>query len=56
MGNNSLKGLRIYLGVVILGVCFLAYSQAIGWKWIGASGTTPPEGEKKNGFRYFYHK
>jgi hypothetical protein len=56
MGTNNLKGLRIYLGVAILILCVFTYCQAVGLKWIGATSTSPPAGEKKEGYRYFYHK
>ena len=50
------KGFKIYIIVVILALGFMSYSQMVGWRWIGATHTDAPEGERKSGNRYFYHK
>jgi hypothetical protein len=53
---NYLKGLKWYLAFLVMVLSFFLYSQAIGWKWLGATHTTPPAGEQQRGYRYFYHK
>ena len=53
---NNLKGLRIYLVIILVGLSFLAYSQSVGWKWLWATRTERPEGDRHPGYRYFYHK
>lgn len=58
MKRDDLKGLRVYLIVVLVGLSFFAYAQSIGWKWVGATNTEPPDGQQQHGYRYryFYHK
>jgi hypothetical protein len=58
MDINDFKGLRVYMIVLLICLCFFTYSQATGWKWIGATSTSPPTGDEKTrgGYRYFYHK
>ena len=53
---DYLKGLKVYLVIVLVGLSFFAYSQSIGWKWLWATNTEPPAGERQHGYRYFYHK
>ncbi len=53
---EKLRGLRWYLALAIVGFSFFTYSQLIGWRWIGATKTEPPENEHQRGYRYFNHK
>lgn len=53
--TKSLKGLRVYFTIILVGITFFIYSQLIGWKWWWATDAKPSEGGQR-GFRYFYHK
>lgn len=54
---DKLRGLRWYLILVILGFSFFAYSQLIGWRWVGATRTEPPANNpQQQGYRYYNHK
>ncbi len=50
------KGLRLYVIIILVVLSFFAYSQNVGWRWIGATNTEPPAGEQQHGYRHFYHK
>ncbi|MEI9918581.1 MAG: hypothetical protein WDO14_07240 [Bacteroidota bacterium] len=62
MSWDNFKGLRWYMVTVLMALSFFAYSQSIGWLWVGSTKTKPPADQvggargTHGGYRYLHHK